>query len=54
MITILVIGADPFGVLVFEILLNSGSLFNHANLNIKGKKGDFSFRKCSNCKISND
>jgi len=24
------------------------------NLNNKGKKGDFSFRKCSSCKISND
>jgi len=24
------------------------------NINNKGKKGDFSFRKCSSCNISND
>lgn len=28
------IGAPPEGVLLFEILLNSGSLFNHANIRI--------------------
>ncbi len=31
------IGANPLGVLAFEIILNMGSLFNHANINIKGR-----------------
>lgn len=31
------IGANPLGVLIFESLLNSCSLFNHSNINIKGK-----------------
>ena len=31
---VMVSGAHPLGVLVFEILLNAGSLFNHSNINI--------------------
>ena len=36
----------------FFILLSLLSCAYYSNN--KGKKGDFSFRKCSNCKISND
>ena len=31
---IMAIGAHPLGVLLFEILLNAGSLFNHSNIKI--------------------
>jgi sterol desaturase/sphingolipid hydroxylase (fatty acid hydroxylase superfamily) len=31
---ILLIGANPFGVLIFEIILNGCALFNHANINL--------------------
>lgn len=36
---VVLIGAHPMGVLVFEILLNAGSLFNHSNISI-GKRVD--------------
>lgn len=32
MIAIVLIGADPWGTVVFEIVLNASSLFNHANI----------------------
>ena len=31
------LGADPLSVLIFEILLNGSSIFNHANINIPNK-----------------
>jgi sterol desaturase/sphingolipid hydroxylase (fatty acid hydroxylase superfamily) len=31
------LGADPLAVLVFEILLNGSSIFNHANINIPNR-----------------
>ncbi len=31
---ILTIGAHPIGVLLFEVLLNAGSLFNHSNIKV--------------------
>ena len=36
-VAIIVIGANPTGVIAFEIILNMGSLFNHSNLNIRGR-----------------
>lgn len=32
-----ILGADPLSVLIFEILLNGSSIFNHANINIPNK-----------------
>jgi sterol desaturase/sphingolipid hydroxylase (fatty acid hydroxylase superfamily) len=40
-LVIMVLGAHPLGVLFFEVSLSSGSLFNHSNINIKGKVDDF-------------
>lgn len=34
---ITLLGAHPIGVLLFEIALSSGSLFNHTNMNIRGR-----------------
>ena len=31
------LGADPLSVLIFEILLNGSSIFNHANINIPNR-----------------
>ena len=31
------LGADPLSILIFEILLNGSSLFNHANINIPNR-----------------
>ncbi|NRA47424.1 MAG: sterol desaturase family protein [Oligoflexales bacterium] len=36
MLGIAAIGAHPVGFLIFEIMLNAGSLFNHSNIGIKG------------------
>ena len=36
-LAIFIIGANPAGVLVFEVILSSGALFNHSNINIRGK-----------------
>jgi sterol desaturase/sphingolipid hydroxylase (fatty acid hydroxylase superfamily) len=33
-LVIIVLGAPPFAVLVFEIVLNGSSMFNHANINL--------------------
>jgi sterol desaturase/sphingolipid hydroxylase (fatty acid hydroxylase superfamily) len=32
-----ILGADPLSVLIFEILLNGSSIFNHANINIPNR-----------------
>jgi sterol desaturase/sphingolipid hydroxylase (fatty acid hydroxylase superfamily) len=32
MIAVVLIGADPWGTIIFEIILNATSLFNHANI----------------------
>jgi sterol desaturase/sphingolipid hydroxylase (fatty acid hydroxylase superfamily) len=34
---IAVLGANPLGVLVFEVLLNATSMFNHANVRLPGR-----------------
>ena len=35
------IGAHPMGFLIFEIMLNAGSLFNHSNINVRGSFDHF-------------
>ena len=40
-VVIFAMGAHPMGVLVFEVLLNAGSLFNHCNINIRGRVDHF-------------
>ena len=32
-----ILGADPLSILIFEILLNGSSIFNHANINIPNR-----------------
>ena len=32
-----ILGADPLSVLIFEVLLNGSSIFNHANINIPNR-----------------
>jgi sterol desaturase/sphingolipid hydroxylase (fatty acid hydroxylase superfamily) len=36
-VCIYLIGADPFAVIVFEIILNATATFNHSNINLPGK-----------------
>ena len=38
---IFIIGANPTGVLMFEVVLSSGSLFNHSNININPRLDRF-------------
>ena len=38
---IFIIGANPMGVLMFEVVLSSGSLFNHSNININPRLDRF-------------
>lgn len=38
---ILILGANPLGVLIFEIVLNSGSIFSHANVMIPQRLDTF-------------
>tara|TARA_Y100000588_G_C14008050_1_gene818693 strand:+ start:807 stop:947 length:141 start_codon:yes stop_codon:yes gene_type:complete len=45
---------QKFNFFIFLFLLSFSLLSCSDDLNNKGKKGDFSFRKCSSCKISND
>ena len=39
-LTVVVLGLQPAGVLVFEILLNAGSVFNHSNIKLSPKVHD--------------
>lgn len=36
-VLIILVGASPLSMLVFEVVLNAMALFNHGNINIKGK-----------------